>query len=106
MSVWLSDIRAKGYQGSSYRHLGLPPAGAHLLDPRLTLIESLIPGVFRDRCVLDIGCNNGTVTVQLGLSAFPHDHRSLIISWSGHGRSGKAQKLRCSQQHHPLAQHR
>lgn len=54
------------YQGSTHRHLGLARAAAHIRDPRLVLVARLRPGVFQDKRVLDVGCNNGAVTVQVG----------------------------------------
>lgn len=61
-----SLIHATGYQGSSLRYAGLPPAGAHVLDSRLSLINQLAPEIFRGAKTLDIGCNRGAVSVQLG----------------------------------------
>ena len=45
----------------------MPPAGAHVLDPRLALVDQLVPGIFIDADTLDIGCNRGAVSVQLGM---------------------------------------
>ncbi|KAI9812673.1 MAG: hypothetical protein M1826_002795 [Phylliscum demangeonii] len=54
-----------GYQGSRNRHHGLPRAGAHVRDARLVLIERLRPHIFRHRHLLDVGCHQGEVAVQL-----------------------------------------
>ncbi|KAI9810704.1 MAG: hypothetical protein M1832_001213 [Thelocarpon impressellum] len=58
----------QGYQGSALRHQGLSPAGAHVLDPRLALVDRLLPRLFRGARALDVGCNAGAVAVQLASS--------------------------------------
>lgn len=54
-----------GYQGVA-RHFPGSPSSPHVKDPRLCLLEALIPDLFRASKVGDIGCNAGAVTVQLG----------------------------------------
>ncbi|KAI9883124.1 MAG: hypothetical protein M1823_005108 [Watsoniomyces obsoletus] len=56
------------YQGSTNRYQGLPPPAAHILDPRLVVIEELRRSIFRDARILDVGCNTGAVVVQLASS--------------------------------------
>lgn len=40
----------------------LPKAKCNI-DPRIDLLDSAL---FKDKCVLDIGCNSGNITVALG----------------------------------------
>ncbi|OCK82974.1 Bin3-domain-containing protein [Lepidopterella palustris CBS 459.81] len=54
------------YQGAARHFPGSPPS-PHVKDPRLCLVESLIPDLFKARKILDCGCNAGAVTVQLAL---------------------------------------
>jgi hypothetical protein len=57
------------YQGAG-RHEPGPALASHVKDPRLVLLDGLVPGLFADgSAVLDIGCNAGAVTVQIGKSA-------------------------------------
>ena len=46
----------------------LPGSATHVLDPRLNLLATLIPGLFAAKSVLDIGCNAGSVSCQVGKS--------------------------------------
>ncbi|OCK99000.1 S-adenosyl-L-methionine-dependent methyltransferase [Cenococcum geophilum 1.58] len=57
----------EGYQGVA-RHFPGSPSSPHVKDPRLCLLEALIPDIFRASKVGDIGCNAGAVTVQLALN--------------------------------------
>lgn len=57
----------EGYQGVA-RHFPGSPSSPHVKDPRLRLLEALIPDLFRASKVGDIGCNAGAVTVQLALN--------------------------------------
>lgn len=42
-------------------------ASTHVRDARLTLLDSMIPGLFKNaKTILDIGCNAGNVSCQLG----------------------------------------
>jgi 7SK snRNA methylphosphate capping enzyme len=41
-------------------------SATHVLDPRLTILATLIPGLFTAKDCLDIGCNAGSVSTQLG----------------------------------------
>ena len=43
----------------------LPASATHLLDPRLKILATLIPGIFAAKHCLDIGCNAGSVSIQL-----------------------------------------
>ena len=38
----------------------------HILDARLNLLATLVPGIFTAKSCLDIGCNAGNVSCQLG----------------------------------------
>ncbi|CAN9220676.1 unnamed protein product [Alternaria alternata] len=51
----------KDYSGVSK----LPASATHLLDPRLKILATLIPGIFAAKHCLDIGCNAGSVSIQL-----------------------------------------
>ncbi|KAH9868067.1 hypothetical protein IAQ61_007374 [Plenodomus lingam] len=42
-----------------------PGSATHVLDPRLSLLAALIPGIFTAKHCLDIGCNAGSVSCQL-----------------------------------------
>jgi 7SK snRNA methylphosphate capping enzyme len=44
----------------------VPGSAIHVLDPRLGLLATLIPGLFTAKTCLDIGCNAGGVSCQLG----------------------------------------
>lgn len=44
----------------------LPGSATHVLDPRLNLLATLIPGIFAAKHCLDVGCNAGSVSCQLG----------------------------------------
>jgi 7SK snRNA methylphosphate capping enzyme len=46
----------------------LPASASHVLDPRLQLLTTLVPDLFLGRKCLDIGCNAGGVSCQLGKS--------------------------------------
>jgi hypothetical protein len=53
--------------------VGLPPAGAHVLDRRLRLLDDRYDGdggLFRGRRVLDVGCNYGRVVGEVGEAFF------------------------------------
>jgi 2-polyprenyl-3-methyl-5-hydroxy-6-metoxy-1,4-benzoquinol methylase len=54
-----------GYQGSSRITTG-ESTSAHVVDERLTLVNDAIPDIFSDVDVLDIGCNDGRITVGVG----------------------------------------
>ncbi|KAF2187388.1 hypothetical protein K469DRAFT_705076 [Zopfia rhizophila CBS 207.26] len=56
----------KDYHGAARHFPGSSPS-THVQDPRLTLLESLIPGLFRAKTCLDIGCNAGLISVQLAI---------------------------------------
>ncbi|KAG9189453.1 7SK snRNA methylphosphate capping enzyme [Alternaria panax] len=43
----------------------LPASATHLLDPRLDILATLIPGIFAAKHCLDVGCNAGSVSIQL-----------------------------------------
>ncbi|KAF2465732.1 S-adenosyl-L-methionine-dependent methyltransferase [Lindgomyces ingoldianus] len=62
-----------GYHGSARHFPGSSPS-ASVRDPRLTLLESLIPGLFKAKSCLDVGCNTGAVSCQL---AFDFDAASV-----------------------------
>jgi len=42
-----------------------PGSATHVLDARLNLLTSLVPGIFTAKTCLDIGCNAGNVACQL-----------------------------------------
>ncbi|KAI4675598.1 uncharacterized protein J4E88_007631 [Alternaria novae-zelandiae] len=45
-----------------------PPASAtHVRDPRLHILAATIPEIFANKHILDIGCNAGSVSIQLAL---------------------------------------
>ncbi|ORY05175.1 Bicoid-interacting protein 3-domain-containing protein [Clohesyomyces aquaticus] len=54
----------RGYQGAA-RHFPGSSTSVSVKDPRLVLLESLIPGLFKTKSCLDIGCNAGAVSCQL-----------------------------------------
>src|SRR5438045_6329443 len=56
------------YQGTANRYASLPPPSRHLCDARLNLVNKVIPGIFNGAHVLDIGCNDGRVTTNLGIA--------------------------------------
>jgi 2-polyprenyl-3-methyl-5-hydroxy-6-metoxy-1,4-benzoquinol methylase len=60
-----NNQRPAGYQGSSRITTG-ESTSAHVVDERLTLVNNAIPGIFSDVDVLDIGCNDGRITVGVG----------------------------------------
>jgi 7SK snRNA methylphosphate capping enzyme len=43
-----------------------PGSATHVLDPRLEILATLIPELFTAKDCLDIGCNAGRVSTQLG----------------------------------------
>jgi hypothetical protein len=43
----------------------LPASATHVLDPRLQILATLIPGIFAAKHCLDVGCNAGSVSIQL-----------------------------------------
>ncbi|KAF2993448.1 hypothetical protein E8E13_001848 [Curvularia kusanoi] len=42
-----------------------PGSATHVLDARLNLLTTLVPGIFAAKTCLDIGCNAGNVSCQL-----------------------------------------
>lgn len=42
-------------------------SATHVLDVRLNLLATLVPGIFTAKTCLDIGCNAGNVSTQLGM---------------------------------------
>jgi hypothetical protein len=63
-----------GYQGSTRTTTGANPA-SHVVDPRLTAIVSAVPDIFNNQKILDVGCNNGHIAVDIGT---PPEGYSLI----------------------------
>ncbi|KAA8904969.1 Bicoid-interacting protein 3-domain-containing protein [Sphaerosporella brunnea] len=55
----------KGYQGSS-RLTTDENTNTHVVDERLTLVTAAVPDIFTNKDVLDIGCNDGRITVGIG----------------------------------------
>ena len=43
-----------------------PGTATHVTDPRLNLLAALSPALFHGKTCLDIGCNAGSVSSQLG----------------------------------------
>lgn len=43
-----------------------PGTAIHVTDPRLNLLAALSPALFNGKTCLDIGCNAGSVSCQLG----------------------------------------
>jgi 7SK snRNA methylphosphate capping enzyme len=43
-----------------------PASAIHVVDPRLNLLATTVPGLFTAKNCLDIGCNAGGVSCQLG----------------------------------------
>ncbi|KAI9843710.1 MAG: hypothetical protein M1837_006179 [Sclerophora amabilis] len=72
----------KNYQGSKLRHIGSSPAAAHQVDPRLALVDHLVPDIFRGKDAIDIGCNNGAIVVQLALSFHSASARGIDVDQS------------------------
>ncbi|KAF2008594.1 S-adenosyl-L-methionine-dependent methyltransferase [Aaosphaeria arxii CBS 175.79] len=56
----------RDYQGPANQNPGSAPS-IHVRDVRLTLLDSLLPGLFNAKNCLDIGCNAGRVSCQLAL---------------------------------------
>ena len=54
-----------------------PGSATHVLDARLNLLTSLVPGIFTAKTCLDIGCNAGNVACQLGKWKDPPASRIL-----------------------------
>ncbi|KAF8534727.1 hypothetical protein BDD12DRAFT_895238 [Trichophaea hybrida] len=54
----------QGYQGSLRTTSGANPS-SHLIDLRLSSLISTIPDIFTNKKILDVGCNNGHITVSI-----------------------------------------
>ncbi|KAL0632576.1 hypothetical protein Q9L58_008553 [Maublancomyces gigas] len=54
----------RGYQGVS-RHDGQNSA-SHVVDYRLQVLVDTLPDIFAGKDILDVGCNNGAISVHLG----------------------------------------
>ncbi|CCX34556.1 Bicoid-interacting protein 3-domain-containing protein [Pyronema domesticum] len=59
-----------GYQGASRTTTGKSTA-SHILDPRLLAVSEQLPDLFDHKRVLDIGCNDGRVGVDIALHFAP-----------------------------------
>lgn len=57
-----ADAHDTDYTGPSRA----PGSATHVLDARLNLLTTLVPGIFTAKKCLDIGCNAGNVACQLG----------------------------------------
>ncbi|UPX21286.1 uncharacterized protein EKO05_0011476 [Ascochyta rabiei] len=62
-----------------------PGSATHILDARLNLLTTLVPAIFTAKTCLDIGCNAGHVSCQLGVwkdppGSFPiSDYTSMLL---------------------------
>ncbi|KAF2714552.1 hypothetical protein K504DRAFT_478008 [Pleomassaria siparia CBS 279.74] len=59
---------------TSWGNYQSPSPSSHVRDARLILLESLVPGLFKAKACLDVGCNAGSVSCQL---AFDFDAASV-----------------------------
>jgi len=54
-------------------------AAAHIVDSRLQQLDHALPSLFRDRRILDIGCNSGGVALDLALHFQPKSVRGVDV---------------------------
>ncbi|EMD93126.1 hypothetical protein COCC4DRAFT_44573 [Bipolaris maydis ATCC 48331] len=80
-----------------------PASATHVVDPRLQILDMLIPAIFTAKHCLDVGANAGSVSVQL---AFDFDAASVTgvdIDPSLVGQAEKLYALRASRRRPPTA---
>ncbi|KAF2270061.1 hypothetical protein CC78DRAFT_190208 [Lojkania enalia] len=68
----------------------------HVHDARLTLLNRLIPGLFRAKTCLDIGCNDGSVSCQLAFDFGACSVTGVDIDPELVSRAGNLFRLRAS----------
>ncbi|KAH8704590.1 Bicoid-interacting protein 3-domain-containing protein [Phaeosphaeriaceae sp. PMI808] len=74
----------------------LAGSAIHLLDPRLELLETLVPGLFTAKKCLDVGCNAGGVSCQLALDFHAYAVTGVDIDPTLVSQANKLLALRAS----------
>ncbi|KAF2875236.1 Bicoid-interacting protein 3-domain-containing protein [Massariosphaeria phaeospora] len=91
------------YNGPASRFPGFPPS-SHVRDARLTMLESLVPGLFTAKHCLDIGCNAGTVSCQLAVDFEATSVTGVDIDSSLVNQAENLLALRSSRVRPPIAE--
>ncbi|KAF1942810.1 Bin3-domain-containing protein [Clathrospora elynae] len=80
-----------------------PGCATHVLDPRLNIMSTLIPGLFTAKSCLDIGCNAGSVSCQLGFDLDAASVTGVDIDPKLVGQAEKLFALRASRVQPPTS---